>query len=116
MCFYLAPGEGKNPVKMLQDEGNEPKTFPCLFPSGHNSWNESRDIKITLSRYFHNRLMNADNRFAKDSNYIFFSQYMSELNQVIEKTQISVRKSFKKHQVVKVLPQACFKTQIYYPR
>lgn len=33
--------------------------------------------------------MNADNRFAKDTNYIFFSQYMSELNQVIEKTQIS---------------------------
>lgn len=94
--FNLAPGEGKNPVKMLQDEGNEAKTFPCLFPSGHNSWNESRDIKITLSRYFHNRLMNADNRFAKDSNYIFFSQYMSELNQVIEKTQISVRKSFQK--------------------
>lgn len=95
--FNLAPGEGKNPVKMLQDEGNEAKTFPCLFPSGQNSWNESRDIKITLSRYFHNRLMNADNRFAKDSNYIFFSQYMSELNQVIEKTQISVRKSFQRN-------------------
>lgn len=94
--FNLAPDEGKNPVKLLQDEGNEAKTFPCLFPSGHNSWNESRGIKITLSRYFHNRLMNADNRFAKDSNYIFFSQYMSDLNQVIEKTQISVRKSFQK--------------------
>ncbi|XP_062599557.1 uncharacterized protein LOC134261102 [Saccostrea cucullata] len=91
--FNLAPGEGKNPVKMLQDEGNEAKTFPYLFPTGENSWNENRDIKITLSRYFHNRLMNADNRYAKDSNYLFFCQYMSELNQVIEKTQISVRKS-----------------------
>lgn len=94
--FDLAPGEGKNPVKLLQEEGNEAKTFPYLFPSGHNSWNEERDIRITLGRYFHNRLMNADNRFAKDSNYIFFSQYMSELNQVIEKTQISIRKSFGK--------------------
>ncbi|XP_062609123.1 uncharacterized protein LOC134270887 [Saccostrea cucullata] len=91
--FNLAPGEGKNPVRMLQDEGNEAKTFPYLFPTGENSWNENRDIKITLSRYFHNRLMNADNRYAKDSNYVFFCQYMSELNQVIEKTQISVRKS-----------------------
>lgn len=40
--------------------------------------------------------MNADNRFAKDTNYIFFSQYMSELNQVIEKTQISIRKTVAK--------------------
>ena len=94
--FDLAPGEGRNPVKLLQEEGNEAKTFPYLFPSGHNTWNEERDIRITLGRYFNNRLMNADNRFAKDSNYIFFSQYMSELNQVIEKTQISIQKSFAK--------------------
>ena len=36
--------------------------------------------------------MNSDDRFAKDSNYIFFSQFLSDLNQVIEKTQISIRK------------------------
>ncbi|XP_062604082.1 uncharacterized protein LOC134265873, partial [Saccostrea cucullata] len=94
--YNIAPGEGKNPVRMLQEEGNEAKSFPHLFPSGNFSWNEDRDVKITLSRYFNNRLMNADNRFAKDTNYIFFSQYMSELNQVIEKTQISIRKSFSK--------------------
>ena len=77
LCHYvddvysLAPGEGKNPVKILQENGNEAKTFPCLFPSGRNKWNENRDVRIRLSRYFHNRLMNADNRFARDSNYIF---------------------------------------------
>ncbi|XP_062622277.1 uncharacterized protein LOC134283815, partial [Saccostrea cucullata] len=91
--YNIAPGEGQNPVRMLQEEGNEAKTFPHLFPSGNFSWNENREEKITLARYFNNRLMNTDNRFAKDTNYIFFSQYMSELNQVIEKTQISVRKS-----------------------
>lgn len=36
-----------------------------------------------------------NDRFAKDSSYIFFSQYMSDLNQVIEKTQLSIRKSVK---------------------
>ncbi|XP_062597979.1 uncharacterized protein LOC134259411 [Saccostrea cucullata] len=94
--YNLAPGEGQNPVRMLQEEGNEAKTFPYLFPTGKYSWNESRDVRITLSRYFNNRLMNADNRFAKDTNYIFFCQYLSELNQVIEKTQISIRKSVSK--------------------
>nr|XP_034322337.1 uncharacterized protein LOC117688395 [Crassostrea gigas] len=94
--YDIAPGEGKNPVRMLQEPGNEAKAFPCHFPSGRFSWNEERSEKLTLSRYFNNRLMNVDNRFARDSNYIFFSQYMSELNQVIEKTQISLRKSLSK--------------------
>ncbi|XP_062573153.1 uncharacterized protein LOC134235086, partial [Saccostrea cucullata] len=94
--YNIAPGEGKNPVRMLQEPGNEAKAFPCHFPSGRFSWNEERSQKLTLSRYFNNRVMNADNRFAKDTNYIFFSQYMSELNQVIEKTQISLRKSLSK--------------------
>ncbi|XP_061167749.1 uncharacterized protein LOC133176667 [Saccostrea echinata] len=94
--YNIAPGEGKNPVRMLQETGNEAKCFPYHFPSGKFSWNDERTTRITLSRYFNNRLMNADDRFAKDSNYIFFSQYMSELNQVIEKTQILIRKSFTK--------------------
>nr|XP_022300726.1 uncharacterized protein LOC111108932 [Crassostrea virginica] len=91
--YNIAPGEGQNPIRMLQEEGNEAKTFPHLFPSGNFSRNESREVKISLSRYFNNRLMNADNRFAKDTNYIFFCQYLSELKQVIDKTQISIRKS-----------------------
>ncbi|XP_052678330.1 uncharacterized protein LOC128159314 [Crassostrea angulata] len=94
--YSIAPGEGKNPVRMLQEPGNEAKSFPYLFPSGKFSWNDDRPERITLSRYFNNRLMNADNRFAKDTSYIFFSQYLSELNQVIEKTQISIRKSVTK--------------------
>ncbi|XP_022312092.2 uncharacterized protein LOC111117320 [Crassostrea virginica] len=94
--YNIAPGEGHNPIRMLQEEGNEAKTFPHLFPSGKFSWNDNRDVKISLSRYFNNRLMNADNRFAKDTNYIFFCQYLSELKQVIDKTQISIRKSVSK--------------------
>ncbi|XP_062574797.1 uncharacterized protein LOC134236639 [Saccostrea cucullata] len=94
--YNIAPSEGKNPIRMLQETGNEAKAFPCLFPSGSFSWNDERSERLTLSRYFNNRLMNADDRFAKDTNYIFFSQYMSELNQVIEKTQISLRKSLSK--------------------
>ncbi|XP_062572298.1 uncharacterized protein LOC134234263 [Saccostrea cucullata] len=94
--YNIAPSEGRNPVRILQEPGNEAKAFPCHFPSGRFSWNEERSEKLSLSRYFNNRLMNADDRFAKDTNYIFFSQYMSELNQVIEKTQISLRKSLSK--------------------
>lgn len=81
---------------MLQEKGNEAKSFPHLFPDGRNTWTEERDLNITLSRYFNNRLMHADRRFAQDTDYIFFSQYLSELKQVIDKTQISLRKSSEK--------------------
>ena len=91
--FNLAPAEGMNPVKVLQEHGNEAKSFPVLFPSGKNTYDESRRMQLSLSRYFNLRLMSADNRFARDTNYIFYSQYLSELKQVIDKTQISLRKS-----------------------
>lgn len=91
--YNIAPAEGKNPVRMLQEKGNEAKSFPHLFPNGKNTWTESREKRITLSKYFNTRLMSADNRFAKDIDYIFFSQYLSEFKQVIDKTQISIRKS-----------------------
>ena len=91
--YNLAPAEGMNPVKLLQEKGNEAKSFPVLFPSGKNTFDEKRQIPLSLCRYFNIRLMNADNRFARDTNYIFYSQYLSELKQVIDKTQISLRKS-----------------------
>ena len=91
--YNIAPGEGNNPVKLLKNEGNEAKSFPTLFPTGRNTFDEPRHSRITLARYFNNRLMNRDNRFARDSDYIFYSQYVSELNQVLDKTQISLRKS-----------------------
>ena len=91
--YNLAPAEGMNPVKLLQENGNEGKSFPVLFPSGKNTFDEKRHLKLSLGRYFNLRLMNVDNRFARDTNYIFYSQYLSELKQVIDKTQISLRKS-----------------------
>lgn len=91
--YNIAPAEGKNPVRMLQEDGNEAESFPHLFPNGKNTWTEDREKRITFAKYFNNRLMNADNRFAKDTDYIFFSQYLSELKQIIDKTQISIRKS-----------------------
>ena len=93
--YNLAPAEGMNPVKLLQEKGNEGKSFPVLFPSGKNTFDETRHLQLSLSRYFNTRLMNADNRFAEDTDYIFYCQYLSELKQVIDKTQISLRKSKK---------------------
>lgn len=88
----LAPAEGNNPVKLLSDHANEAKCFPVLFPKGVNTYHKNREKRLTLSRYFNNRILHADGRFAQNVEYIFFAQYMSEIEQVIANVSIALRK------------------------
>ncbi|CAG2192522.1 unnamed protein product [Mytilus edulis] len=90
--FNLSPAEGNNPVSLLKEKGIEAKTFPVHYPTGKNTWNEDREEKLSLLRYFNLRLMSVENRFARDTSYIFFCQYMSELDRVMSNVQISLRK------------------------
>ncbi len=90
----LAPAEGNNPVRLLMDESNEAKCFPVLFPKGTGTFHDSRPQKLTLSRYLNNRILNADGRFAQNIDYIFYGQYLSELNQVISNVSIALRKGY----------------------
>ncbi|XP_071153638.1 uncharacterized protein [Mytilus edulis] len=92
--FCVAPGEGNTPVSMLQEHGNEAMSFPVQFPEGSfGSYDAKRLVSLTRSRYFHARLFNADTRFSSDTSYIFYAQYLSELEQVISKVSIALRKS-----------------------
>ncbi|XP_074521382.1 uncharacterized protein LOC141787083 [Halichoeres trimaculatus] len=98
----VAPAEGNNPVRLLCDPSNEAKSFPTLFPEGNNTYHESRQYKLSLSRYFNNRILNADGRFGKNVEYIFYAQYMSELEQVVSSVSIAMRKGKGGHTTFKV--------------
>lgn len=93
--LHVAPSEGNNPVKLLNDHSNEAKCFPVLFPNGTNTFHTPRDTKLTLSQYINARILNADGRFAKHVEYIFFAQYISEIQQVISSVSIALRKGKK---------------------
>ncbi|TKS65620.1 ATP-dependent DNA helicase PIF1 [Collichthys lucidus] len=88
----LAPAEGNCPVKFLSDQTNEARCFPVLFPKGCPTYHDARQHRLTLSRYFNNRILHADGRFAQNVEYIFFAQYMSELEQVVSNVSIALRK------------------------
>ncbi|CAG2195130.1 unnamed protein product [Mytilus edulis] len=94
-CQYeFVSREGNTPVSMLQEHGNEAMSFPVQFPEGSfGSYDAKRLVRLTRSRYFHARLFNADTRFSSDTSYIFYAQYLSELEQVISKVSIALRKS-----------------------
>ncbi len=90
----LALSEGNNPVRVLQDETNEEKCFPMLFPSGRGTYHEPRSERLTMSKYFNAQSLDADGRFARNLDYIFFTQYLSEVNQVVSDVSIALRKGY----------------------
>ncbi|XP_065942484.1 uncharacterized protein [Magallana gigas] len=91
--FCFAPCEKNNPVSILTEKGIDTKCFPCHFPTGENIFDDERDVRLTLSRYLLNKLMNVDPRYANDTDFIFFSQYLTELQQVVSNVSIALRKT-----------------------
>lgn len=57
-----------------------------------------RQLKLTPSKYFNARLFSADTRFATDSQYIFFAQYVTEITNVTSNISIAMRKGNQKTQ------------------
>ncbi|XP_070403924.1 uncharacterized protein [Nothobranchius furzeri] len=90
----VAPAEGNTPVRLLTDTSNEAKCFPVLFPNGTGTFHDAREQRITLSKYLNTRILNADGRFGKNLDYIFYAQYLSEVNQVVSNVSIALRKGY----------------------
>ncbi len=93
VIFNVAPAEGNKPLPILKEKMIEAKAFPALFPNVQNTLDSERPVKLTLRKYFNSRLLNADTRFAFGTNYIFFAQYMTELQQVLSSVSIALRKA-----------------------
>ncbi len=94
----LAPSEGKRPVHALQ---SEPLCFPAIYPMGNNSlytktetdeYIQDRDRDISVTKYFDSRVLSIDNRFQSDSEWIFFAQYLKEVEQVKNAASIALKK------------------------
>ncbi|XP_026120183.1 LOW QUALITY PROTEIN: uncharacterized protein LOC113099530, partial [Carassius auratus] len=93
----VAPAEGNSPIRLLSDKSNEAKCFPVLYPIGGPTFHDERPEKITLSRYLNARLLNADGRFAQSTDFIFYAQYLSELDQIVSNVSIALRKGSEKN-------------------
>ena len=68
----IAKGQGKKPVSILSDEFCEEQAFLYLLLKGKFGYNVPRDIPITPAGYFNQRLLNFNQSFASDADYIFF--------------------------------------------
>ena len=80
--IVFAPVEGKEPVSILNDKFCDELGHPHLFPTGQYGYKVEREIPLTPSKYFNQRLLQYTQKFASDNDYIFFA------HTVLEKLQL----------------------------
>jgi len=84
----IAPGEGKSPYSLLMDDHCEELAHPHLFPTGKFGYKVERDVNLSPSKYFNQRLLNYTQKFASDADYIFFAHQV--IQQLKLKSQINI--------------------------
>ena len=91
--FSVAPGEGQRPIPILTDESFEQMCNPAKYPTGKFGLMANREKKLTVRRYFNQRLLDADGRFCKDVEYLLTARYAVESKQVADDASIMLRQS-----------------------
>ena len=80
----IAPAEGQHPMNIIKDVQFELMCNPDKFPFGMGCFNETRTQKLTYRKYFQQRLLDVDGRFARDLDYLFAAQYIVESKQIFD--------------------------------
>ena len=68
----IAPVQNKSPTSFFSDDFCEEQGFPYLFPRGKFGYKVLPEVKLTPVKYFNQRLLNYNERFASCGDYIFF--------------------------------------------
>ncbi|KAL4007992.1 hypothetical protein ACER0C_001844 [Sarotherodon galilaeus] len=90
--FSIAPAQRNRPVGFFSVPKLEAMAFPVQFPTGQNTLDEARQVKLSPSMYFNTRLFSADTRFATDQSYLFFAQFVTETHMATNSMSIQLRK------------------------
>ena len=91
VVFNCAPGENNIPKYILLDEQFEELAFPDLFPYGYGAYHSRKsECHLPIRKYFQQRLLNVDGRFAKNMEYIFCAQYISEIQQIQSDANLAI--------------------------
>ena len=85
----VAPGEGKQPTNILNEDDWDIKSFPGLHPDATMGLKEERKMKVTDQKYFEQRILNFDKRFANTAAYVFAAFAFIEKKQLERNINIS---------------------------
>ena len=76
----------------MTDKKCEQLAFPVLFPKGHFGYTDERKVKLSPVKYFNARLLHYGGRFATNSEYLFFAQFVLEQKKVADSINIALKK------------------------
>ena len=88
----IAPCEGKKPISIIYDEFCEEMAHPYLLPTGQFGYKADRQVKLSPNKYFNQRLLNYKQRFAPESDYIFFAHAVYQQLNMTSRINIAMRK------------------------
>ena len=88
----IAPGEDKHTVSFMTDKLCEELSFPVLFPKEKFGYTAEREIKLSPTKYFNARLLHYSGRFATNSEYLFFAQFIMEQKKICDSVNIALKK------------------------
>ena len=78
---------------MLTDTCSEVLLLPAQFPTGSFGLKDpDRKQFITPKKYFNQRVLNTDPRFARNIDYLFYCQNFTEMKQVVDSVNIAMKK------------------------
>ena len=66
---------------------------PTKYPTGRYGLIAERKNRLTVRKYFNQRLLDADGRFARDVKYLLTAQYAVESKQVSDDASIAMRQT-----------------------
>ena len=71
----IAPGEGKHPVSLMNDEFCEELSLPVLLPKRRFGGKAEREVLLSPTKYFNARLLRYSGRFAMNTEYLFLHSF-----------------------------------------
>ena len=88
----VAPGQGKVPTNFASQENFDVLAYARHHPTGKFGVHYERKEKLSVQKYFVQRIMNMDPRFSQDISYIFMAQHLTERKALEGQISIAGRK------------------------
>ena len=92
LLYEIAPGEGKIPTNWLREKDFDITAFPDLFPDGKFGFHYDRKLKLSPINYFSQRILNRNQKFAQDPDYLFIAQQFVERHLLEKQIDLAMRK------------------------
>ena len=93
LIYCNSTTENVRPESLTKDIFCQVLSNSHFFPTGKFGFQTKRKVYLTSTKYFNQRLLNYTQKFSSDSDYIFFAHSVMRKLNLINQTNIAMRKA-----------------------